>query len=359
MTRLTTPSNPTPPVSTTLVAEDTLMFREAGSAADIVAAQLAANADLIKDLAARLRAMAPKAVVTCARGSSDHAASFGKYLIETRLGLVTSSAGMSVASVYGVAPRMDGMLFLAISQSGKSPDLVASADAARKAGAHVVAFVNVVDSPLADVAHDVVPLGAGPELSVAATKSYIASLSALLHLVSLWAEDDVMHEALLGSPALLKTAFEADWSPAVARLKDTRNMFVLGRGLGFGIALEAALKFKETCGLHAEAFSAAEVKHGPMALVEAGFPILAFVQNDATHEGTDAIVAEMIRRGADVLLAGSTLPEATVLPGPVAHPAIAPMISIQSFYRMAATLSVARGYHPDQPPHLAKVTETR
>ncbi len=133
---------------------------------------------------------------------------------------------------------------------------------------------------------------------------------------------------------------------------------MLGRGVGFGVAQEAALKFKETCGLHAEAFSAAEVLHGPMALVKTGFPVLVFAQNDESRASVDAMAQGMQVRGADVLLAGAGETGKGVLPALAAHPVIEPILQIQSFYRMAATLSVARGYDPDRPPHLNKVTET-
>ncbi|OYX98674.1 MAG: iron dicitrate transport regulator FecR, partial [Caulobacter sp. 35-67-4] len=149
-----------------------------------------------------------------------------------------------------------------------------------------------------------------------------------------------------------------DWTPAIERLKLARNLYVLGRGVGFGVAQEAALKFKETCGLHAEAFSAAEVLHGPMALVKAGFPVLVFAQNDESRRSVDEMAASLTARDADVLLVGAGEVGAGVLPALAAHPVIEPILMIQSFYRMANALSIARGYDPDSPPHLNKVTET-
>lgn len=336
----------------------TRMFAEAAEAADAVERQLAANADAMASLVERLRAGPPRGVVTCARGSSDHAATFGRYLIETRLGLLTASASPSVASVYGAAPDYSDMLALGISQSGKSPDILAAMRAAREAGAHTLALVNVADSPMATEADTCLPLHAGPELSVAATKSYIAAVAGLVHLVAGWSGDEVLHEALVESPALLRRAWDADWSPLVDRLADARGLYVIGRGLGFGIAQEAALKFKETCGLHAEAFSAAEVRHGPMALVGPGFPLLVFRQGDATADGVDELVADVVARGGEVLVSGGEVAGATWLPHPIAHPAIEPMLQIQAFYRAANALSLRRGFDPDRPPQLAKVTET-
>jgi glucosamine--fructose-6-phosphate aminotransferase (isomerizing) len=334
------------------------MYLEAGEASGVVAAQLAANAQKAEAIGTRLRASPPRAVVTCARGSSDHAATFAKYLIETRTGVLTSSAGLSVSSVYAAHQNMDGVLYLAISQSGKSPDLLASVRAAKEAGAFTLALVNDVTSPLAQLVDEVLPLHAGPELSVAATKSYIAALSAIVQLVAAWTQDEALKTGLSALPAGLAKAWALDWTPAVARLQTASNLYVLGRGVGFGVAQEAALKFKETCGLHAEAFSAAEVLHGPMALVKTGFPVLVFAQNDESRGSVDEMAKSLSARDADVLLVGAGEVGAGVLPALSAHPAVEPILMIQSFYRMANALSVARGYDPDSPPHLNKVTET-
>ncbi len=342
-----------------LQPEQTLMFLEAAAAANAVKQQLEANAQRVADIGARLRAAAPRAVVTCARGSSDHAATYAKYLIETRLGLITASAAPSVSSVYRARQQLDGVLYIALSQSGRSPDLLANVEQAKENGALTLALVNVADSPLAQTADLVLPLYAGEERSVAATKSYIACLSAILHLVSAWSEKPELPPLLQSLPDQLAQAWALPWNTAVDTLASVNNLFVIGRGLGFGIAQEAALKLKETCGLHAEAFSAAEVKHGPMALVGRDFPVLVFTQRDETREGSNALVNEFRERGARVLVAGEGNGHPDQLPVVAgSDPIVAPILAIQSFYRMANALSVARGYHPDQPPHLKKVTET-
>ncbi|WP_156681578.1 SIS domain-containing protein [Sphingomonas profundi] len=332
------------------------MVAEAGEAAAAVARMLAANAGIAGALADRLRRAPPAAIVTCARGSSDHAATFAKYLIETRTGTLVSSASPSVASVYGAESRLAGTLCLAISQSGASPDLLATVDAAARAGADVAALVNVATSPLAARADWLLPLHAGAERSVAATKSYIASLAAILQLVGAWAPDGAPDLAAL--PDVLAASWPLDWSPLVEALVPARGLFVLGRGPGLGIAQEAALKFKETCGLHAEAFSTAEVRHGPMALIGPDMPLLVFRQPDETAAGVDAVAAEMAARGGAVFVVGAAVPGAIALPAVPADPALAPLGQVQSFYRAVAALSVARGHDPDAPPHLAKVTET-
>ncbi|MBB5208741.1 SIS domain-containing protein [Chiayiivirga flava] len=336
-------------------AAPTLMFAEAAEAADVVARQFERNADIVAALASALGHAPPRFVVTCARGSSDHAATYAKYLFETRLGIVTASASPSVGSVYAVPQRLDGALFLAISQSGKSPDLLRNAEAARDGGARVVALVNVEDSPLAQLADTVVPLHAGPERSVAATKSYIASLAAIAHLAALWSPQPDLRNALPALPAALREAWRIDWTALADGLVDARNLFVLGRGLGLAVAQEAALKFKETCGLHAEAYSSAEVKHGPMALVGPGFPVLCVAQPDETEAGTIALAQEFRTRGAQVWLASSH-GDLRLASSP--HPALAPLLAIQSFYRAIESLARRRGFDPDVPPHLNKVTET-
>lgn len=335
----------------------TLMEREAAEASAAVSRMLTANRDAIAQVAARLRASPPAVVVTCARGSSDHAATYAKYLVETLTGIPTASAALSVASLYDAPVTPGNRLCLAVSQSGKSPDLLATVEHQRRAGAFVVAMINAEDAPLAALADVVIPLRAGPERSVAATKSYICSLAAIAALVAAWAQDAALEVAIDGLPEQLERAFELDWSPAVAALADASSLFVLGRGYGLGIAQEAALKFKETCALHAECFSAAEVRHGPMAIVDEAFHVLGFAGGDRAGESVRETAAEFRSRGAEVLLADPAAPAAG-LPALAAHPAVEPILMIQSFYRMANALALARGCDPDSPPHLNKVTET-
>ena len=340
------------------MSSTTAMFREAAESADVVRRQIAANAVDIARIGATLRAMSPRAVVTYARGSSDHASTYAKYVIEAYTKTVTSSGAPSLSSVYDAAPDLRGVLFIAISQSGKSPDLLAAVAHARSSGAYVLALCNSPQSPLATSADALVPLHAGAETSVAATKSFIASLSAIIHVLASWTQERSLSTALHGTPELLARAWECDWSPALQPLLDTLNLYVIGRGFGLGVAQEAALKFKETCALHAESFSSAEVKHGPMALVKAGFPVLMLSQSDETRSGMDALAKDFIARGARVMLAGIDSPGAVMLPTVRAHAVIEPLLLAQSFYRFVNALSVARGLNPDRPPHLHKVTET-
>lgn len=337
-------------------AAATRMFAEAAEAPARIAEQLQANAALVEKLGASLRARAPKAVVTLGRGSSDNVATFAKYLIETKTSTLTSSAAPSISSVYTAHPNLEGAVVLSISQSGQSPDLLASVKAAKAAGALVIALTNIVESPLAALADNVIPLHAGAESSVAATKTYLASAVAVLHLVAEWSGDASLRSALQLLPAQLENSWQLDWTPAIAPLASARDLYVIGRGLGFGLAQEAALKLKETCGLHAEAFSAAEVRHGPMALIHAGFPVIMFAQDDGTRADVEALAKRFSESRATVIAAGFAAP--IELPALVAHPALQPILMAQSFYRLVCALSVARGFNPDCPPHLRKITET-
>jgi glutamine---fructose-6-phosphate transaminase (isomerizing) len=334
------------------------MFREAAEAPEIVSRGLAANRVAIARIAERLRKMKPRSIVTGARGSSDHVATYAKYLIETRTGTLTSSIGLSIGSVYHAQPDFRDTAFLAISQSGKSPDLLASVEKARTGGAFVIAMVNDDSSPLAALADEVVPLHAGPEKSVAATKTYLASTAAVAQLIAAWSGDNALESALGRLPETMRKAWNCDWSDVVRALTPANDLYTIGRGLGFGAAQEAALKFKETCGLHAEAFSSAEVHHGPMALVKEGFPVLMLSQDDETRAGMAELADKIVAAHAQLFIAGFAVPGAMTLPVVTTHPALEPIAMAQSFYRMINALSLARGFDPDRPPNLNKITET-
>lgn len=342
-------------------AEQTLMYAEAAEATVTAERQLAGLQSIVRELGLRLRESDPFMVLTCARGSSDHAATFAKYLIETRAGIPVASCAPSISSLYATPwRRLAGAFFLAISQSGQSPDIVMSARAAKEAGALVAALVNDPRSPLAQATDVTLPMFAGPERGVAATKTFVASLLVILSLVAAWTDDRDLQRALAEVPQVLRDAWALDWSPAVPALAGASGLFVLGRGPGLAIAQEAALKLKETSGLHAEAFSAAEVRHGPMALVGQGFPVLMLAPGDEGQKDFEQLADDLVGLGATVIMTGGERPGVLTLPSlPGLHPAVAPLATIQSFYRFAAALSLARGRDPDRPPNLRKVTETR
>lgn len=337
----------------------TALGRETAQTAAGARVQAARNAETLAELGARLRENPPRGIVTCARGSSDHASTYGKTIIENYLGRPVASVGMSVASVYRRTLDWRDTLFVAVSQSGRSPDLLRLTEAAKAGGALVVGMVNDEDSPLMALADVPVPLCAGPEDSVAATKSYLLSCRAYLDLAARWSGDARLVGALEALPDAFEAAMGMDWTRALLSLEKTRNMLVLGRGLSFGGALEAALKFKETSALHAEAFSAAEVIHGPLGLIEPGFPVLAFGQEDEAAPTIRQTVSRILELGGRVLSA-LDVPGAETLPVvPGVDPVIAPLTQVASFYLAIQHLAVARGYDPDRPANLRKITETR
>jgi glucosamine--fructose-6-phosphate aminotransferase (isomerizing) len=267
---------------------------------------------------------------------------------------------MSLITLYQSRIQCDGLVSLAFSQSGQSPDLVAPTRFFREGGARTLAFVNDAESPLAQAARWVFPLHAGAETSVAATKSYIAQLVAGARVIAAWQGDTTLQAAFAGLPFALERAAWQDWRPAVDALAGADRLFVIGRGTGLAIAMEAALNFKEVCGIQAEAFSGAEVKHGPMALVEEGYPLLVFAPRGPAQSGLLALAEDMRQRGARVLLAAPSGTPGCELPL-VSTDAkdLDPVAAIQSFYPMVEALARARGLDPDRPRHLAKVTRTQ
>lgn len=344
-----------------LSAPATQLAAEWREAPDVLRRQCAALERPLADLVAALRRAAPRLIMTCARGSSAHAASYGKHLFERHLGLPVAAAAPNIASVYHAALRLEGQLLLAISQSGRSADLVATATMARRAGAITAALVNDCGSPLAAVCEHVLPLAAGPELSVAATKSFIASLGGLLRIAAAWRESATMAQALARLPDRVARATGLDWSASsaglVPSLAAARSVMVIGRGPTLAIAREAALKLKEVCNIHAEAFSSAEFRHGPIALIEAAYPVLLFGTADETAESLQTLAQDLRHKGATVFATGFRSGD---LPALEPDQADADAIGqIQAFYGLLLRLAAQRGSDVDRPRHLHKVTTTR
>ncbi|MGC1586409.1 MAG: SIS domain-containing protein [Rhodomicrobium sp.] len=335
-----------------------MMEDEIREAPEAVRRQEQSLARSAAELAARVKARPPLIAVTCARGSSAHAATFGKHLIERYLGIPVAAAAPNIASVYRQELHLEGQLFLAISQSGRSDDLVEMTAAAKRAGALTAAILNDTESPLAAHCDLVLPMCAGPELSVAATKTFVATLAALLRLTSAWAENRELDSALARLPDRLAAAAGLDWSGAVSAFAGAPSLVTIGRGPTLAIAREAALKLKETCNLHAEAFSGAEFLHGPVALVSSRYPILMFMPADAAADGMRRLAADLRGKGAALFTTG---PEAAagVLPSLAPdQPEADAVCLIQSFYAMAVRLADALGVDAGQPRHLHKITRT-
>ena len=338
----------------------THMFEEIGEAGDAVARQLGQNAERLAELGARLRTLDPPLVATIARGSSDCCALYLKYLVEIASGAPCASIGPSIATLYRAPMRLNGAVSVAISQSGQSPDIVEMQRAARSGGALAIALVNDVDSPLAQETEALLPLCAGPERSVAATKSMIAGLAACASLVAAWREDRPLADAIGRLPEILRAQAAPPPAAMLERLASARSAFVLGRGATLAIAAEAALKLKETCAIHAEAYSAAEVLHGPAELVGPGFPVIAFLPSDVAREAMLATLARLAEMGATVIAieADGTDHAHRLAVAKVEATLLEPIVMIHRFYRLAEALARRLGRDPDRPRNLRKVTET-
>jgi glucosamine--fructose-6-phosphate aminotransferase (isomerizing) len=337
-----------------------LMEAELREAPDVVARQAEFLADPLRELAALLRHTPPQVVVTCARGSSAHAANFGKYLVERYLGVPVAAVAPSITTVYRQRLRLKGQFFLTISQSGRSDDLVEAASSARNSGALTAAIVNDTSSPLASVCEIVLPMAAGQELSVAATKTFIASVAILLRLTAKWASERAIEVALDRLPDRLAAAAQLDWSRATDALSTTGSLTVLGRGPTLAIAQEASLKLKEVCNIQAEAFSGAEFQHGPIALVSKSYPVLIFMPTDEAAPNLAEVAADVSGKGASVFVTGTGDGVAGALPVlPPENPETDSLCLIQSFYGLAVRLAEHRGVNVDLPRHLQKITRTR
>ena len=331
-------------------AGETHMARETAQAPDAVAALLEANRAGLAEFGHLVRARDPSHFVTCARGSSDNAASYFKYLAEILLGIPCCSIGASVVSIYEARLRLRGTVLVTTSQSGQSPDILAFQAEAKRVGVPTVAVTNDEASPLARDADLCLPLMAGPELSVAATKTFVTSCAMSAAMVAAGGAEASFAEAIAALPADLAAAQALRWTKLEESAVEASSLYVLGRGPSLPIAQEAALKLKETSGLHAEAYSAAEVMHGPMELVGPGFPVFVLVADDAARPTTAKSVERLAAAGADI-----SWPEHHR----TRHTALDPLSIVQTFYGSAERIARQRGRNPDRPRLLAKVTQTR
>jgi len=326
------------------------MAEETVDAPAAVRRALTGSRDALREFAKDFRRRRPAYLLTCARGSSDHAAGYFKYLSEIVLGLPCCSIGPSVVSIYRAPLSLRDSMLITVSQSGRSPDILSCQAEAKRAGIPTIAITNDETSPLAGDADLCLPLGAGPELSVAATKTFIGSAALLAAMIAGCADVRALEDAVARLPDDLEQALDCRWDAVEDALAAAQSLYVLGRGPSLAMAREAALKLKEICRLHAEAYSAAEVMHGPMELVATGFPVLVFAPADAAQATTAASAAALAEAGADVLT-------------PPYHPTLDPLLDpisiIETFYVSAERLSRRLGLEPDEPRLLSKVTRTR
>lgn len=330
---------------------------------DAVSRLLDRSSSSLSSSAHAIRSLNPAFMVTVARGSSDHACTYIKYACELLLGLPVASVGPSIASIYGAKLQLGTAVCLSVSQSGQSPDIVEMTRSARATGAYTVAITNNGASNLAQTAQAVIDMGAGPERSVAATKTFVTSALAGLWLLAQVKQDTALLGAIHDLPEALSRATRVDWSVVDIALGQNEvgrgSLYTLGRGPSWAIANEAALKFKEVCQIHAESYSSAEVLHGPVSIVQPGFTVLAFAAKDAAQASLAQVADNLAHKGARVFATTSLVQEASALEVVrTGHPLTDPLALIVSFYGLIEAVAVKRGLDPDMPRHLRKVTQT-
>ena len=336
-------------------AASSAMARETCESTDVVA-RILANRQTIAEIARRLDVGAAPLAVLCGRGSSGHAGVFLRYLIETRLHLPVSASAPSVITAFRKPLTLRNALFIVISQSGRSPDLVAATQSARASGARTIAIVNTVPSPVAPAAEFVIPIEAGTEHSVAATKTVVGSMAAGAELIAELADDGALRSALDRLPGRLRAVAALDWSAISHDLARASAVFVASRGLGLGSAREIALKLGEILRLPALGFSAAELQHGPRAAVSTKTPVIMMRLMDETAVTVDQLADGLRESGAALHLCGG--PRSTLPWLGDDDPATDAITMLVPAYRMIERTARAFGFDPDHPPQLSKVTET-
>jgi glutamine---fructose-6-phosphate transaminase (isomerizing) len=332
---------------------------------ELMAAEIAEQPEMLRrvltdlaevtDAAEQIRRATPRFVIVAARGTSDHAALYAKYLAEIRMGLPAGLASPSSMTVYGARPDLADVLFVAVSQSGGSPDLVDSVAAARDCGALTVAVTNAPDSALASAAQVHVDVRAGVEQAVAATKTYTAELIALYLLLAGSAAAD--RAARLPDAAASTLALAGPGiADAAAHYRYTSRLVTTARGYSYPTAREAALKLMETSYVSAQAFSGADLLHGPLAMIDADVPVIAVTSAGRGGSAMIPVVERLRESGADVLEVGS--PDGLAIASDGIDEELLPLLEILPLQQLAWQLAVNRGEDPDRPRGLSKVTHT-
>jgi glucosamine--fructose-6-phosphate aminotransferase (isomerizing) len=320
------------------------------------AERLLSRPDAFAAIVERIEQVKPRIVVFCGRGSSGHVGVYLRYLFEVRLGLLASAAAPSVVTAYQRPLELRDALFVVISQSGRSPDLVNATQVARKFGALTLAIVNDENSPAAASAELVLPIGAGTECAIAATKTVALSMIAGARLVAALGRDDDLNEGLRHLPIRLSAALACDWSAWADSAAGATATFVVGRGYGLGCVREIALKVAEILRVPALGYSAAELRHGPRASISPTTPVLVLRQNDQAAIAVDELVRDLNDAGERVFTAGGA---ACTLPWiGDGHPVCDPVLMLIPAYRAIEAAARRRGFDPDNPPYLSKVTRT-
>jgi glucosamine--fructose-6-phosphate aminotransferase (isomerizing) len=323
------------------------------------AAVLEAMAERRAEIVSSLRGLRRDCIVIVARGSSDYAAIFARYLLEAATGRPVALAAPSLQTLYGLEPQLAGWLAVGISQSGRTPEIATVLARYRRAGAQTVAITNEADSPLAAGASARIPLGAGAERAVPATKTFTAQLAAAALLAEAlgpvpWGDGD--WERL---PGVVEETL-ADYTPAeraAAVLEEAQELVAVGRGYLMCVALEAALKLREATGMRAEGWSAADFRHGPVTVARGDLPLLAVTASGPAAGDVEELAARLERDGTPVLRLADH-PDATLpYPGGLPEPLCALPATVRG-QQLALAVALRRGLDPDEPPGLRKITPT-
>jgi glucosamine--fructose-6-phosphate aminotransferase (isomerizing) len=341
------------------------MRSELGEGPDVVERVVNGAAEQVTALAHAVRGRTIDFVLIAARGTSDHAAIYAQYVLGSRNGLPVALAATSLVSIYGTPLRLHNALVLGISQSGRSPDVVADLEDARRQGALTAVITNDRSSELAAAAQYVIELEAGPELAVAATKTYLAEIAILAMFSATFSGDATSVAQLCALPAALREALLME--DAVARLAQARagddRCVILARGFHYATAREWALKLKELADVLADPYSAADFQHGPIALIQEGFGVLAIATTGAALPGMGELLGRLRDARARLLILSDdpgTLALGDGVPLPTGVPEwLAPLVAIIPAQLFAYHLARARGLDPESPRNLSKVTLTR
>ena len=339
-----------------------VMRAEIAEQPDVLARVLDLGLAPAREAAAVIRDRKPRFVLFAARGTSDHAALYAKYLVEVKLGIPAGLASPSTMTAYGARPDLSDVLVIAVSQSGGSPDLVETATVSRDCGATVLAVTNAPESELARVADLHLDVHAGPELAVAATKSYTAEMLTLWLMIDAWVGGDAVAAQAVPGAASSHVARLSEMSALAQRYRFTDRILLTARGYSYPTAREAALKLMETSYVAAHAFSGADLLHGPLAMVDNDHPVVAVVPDGVGGEAMRPVLERLRERGIDVAVIGGreSLPFGTVaveldhgLPED-----LSPIADIVLLQQLALAMATDRGFDPDQPRGLSKVTRT-
>ena len=321
--------------------------------------RLIARFDALVEAARGVAPASLAGITIVARGSSDHAAVYGRYLLEAATGKPVSLAAPSLHTLYGIDVDYRGQLVIAVSQSGATPEIVRTLEALQDAGGRGLAITNEPDSSLARTAHATIDLGMGPELAVPATKTVTGQFAAFAILACALGRAPFARDQLEAVPAWVQAVLDDPGRIARAAegLAGASHLIIVARGYLYAAALETALKVEETCSLPADGYSAADLRHGPIAAVTRGLPVVALLAAGPARADVAALVEELRAREASVLVVGNPEGADMWLPSEAPEP-LAPLCAVVRGQQLAYGLATALGYDPDRPPGLTKVTPT-